>query len=126
MTLTEQVFRKMGWELHIEEELDNDDGHHKKHVWWNTVEGNHHFALWFRAEEAYKHLPPIDSQWEVTAKWLVPFMREKNWLYRVTSLGTFAWHNTPDFPDDGIAHKAEIKDDNIAEAACKTFMEVEL
>jgi len=96
--LKEQVFKKMGW--------NGQDG-----LWVGPL-GKH---------SVLRGLPPIDSQWEVTAKYLVPFMMEKGWDYDIMYAKEFRWCHT-----DHDRLKAEIKDDNIAEAACKAFMEVEL
>ena len=80
--------------------------------------------------ETYKPLPPIDSQWEVTARFLVPFMRQRGFNYCVDG---YSWKLGMRFNWQGQLEgqpyqesDAEIKDDNIAEAACKAFMEVEL
>jgi len=118
MTLTEQVFRKMLW-------TRKEDFNLNKYVWLDP-EGN-----------SYDELPDIDDEWEVTAKWLVAFMRGKECGYAVTpvdDIEVFAWG---DFKSSGVPgmedvfyfnpiKQVEIKDDNIAEAACKAFMEVEL
>lgn len=109
MTLTEQVFRKMGWTHKGKNDIN-----------WGWYDND---FTYYSCDE----LPPIDSQWEVTAKYLVPFMRERGWNYRITSLGTFAWEPLLRiYGEDAVAHKTEIKDDNIAKAACLAFMEVEL
>jgi len=93
--LREQVFRKMGY--------------------WNAD------GLWIDSDDDTSigiELPPIDSQWEVTAKYLVPFMREKGYEYDISGAGSyFGWEEST---------YAEIKNDNIAEAACKAFIEVSL
>jgi len=110
--LTEQVFRKMGWEkitwVKDLSYIDNGDWIHPD------------------KDGRVQELPPIDSQWEVTAKYLVPFMREKGYKYNLESDGYFWWVTKNSrrmwIRDQG----EEIKDDNIAEAACKAFMEVEL
>jgi len=73
----------------------------------------------------FKELPPIDSQWEVCAKYLVPFMREKGYEYNLESDGYFWWITRNNKKMWIRIQGAELKDDNIAEAACKAFMEVE-
>lgn len=101
MTLTEQVFRKMGW-LYADK-------------YWSHPDSD------IYCEDK---VPPISSSWEVCAKWLVPFMGDNGYQYDIWTVAKsikiyyFRWdtQNTP----------TEIKDDNIAEAACKAFMEVEL
>ena len=126
LELREKVFGKMGWELRVQEEVENDDGIHKKHVWWNPITGNHNFALWYEVENASEHLPPVEISWEVCAEYLVAFMRDQNCEWAVSqnpmSIGKdFVWYGCQ-HGDKG----EEIKDDNIALAACKAFMEVEL
>ena len=103
MTLREQVFRKMGY--------------------WNAD------GLWIDSDDDTSigiELPPIDSQWEITAKYLVPFMRDKGFDYQIviwpTNMEVFKFGNLL----KNISYHAIIKDDNIAEAACKAFMKVEL
>lgn len=110
MTLTEQVFRKMGFV-----ELDNGSWLRKY-----SYEGVNYGG------EIFKELPPIDSQWEVTAKYLVPFMIKRKSQYAITPHeGTYHFEWVHSELDTTYGH-AEIKDDNIAKAACKAFMEVSL
>ena len=70
--------------------------------------------------------PPIETTWEVTAQYLVPFMREKGYQYECGDLdGVFSFWWFDEI--NGYGHKkAEIKDDNLALAACEAFMEVEI
>jgi len=119
MTLREQVFRKMGWQLIPE--LSEGTNYFPKGNYW-----------------CGKEWPPIDSQWEVTAKYLVPFMREKKnrnggYTYSIEPyVGLYGENEERHFMqfewchEDFGAYTAKIKDDNIAEAACKAFMEVKL
>jgi len=118
MTLTEQVFRKMGYHT-----MKDDDGN--PYCWLNA-EGRNDIGIIPADDNGWcNRLPPIDSQWEVCAKYLVPFMRERpgkwEWEVFINMLGQkmFIWK---DIQAVGII----IKDDNIAEAACEAFMEVEL
>lgn len=116
MTLIEQVFRKMGY-------IRKDDGHK---IFWS------HPDLAYGENKLFlEPLPLIDSQWEVCAKYLVPFMRERLFDYDITNnpipLKRFRWGDI----EDGVVcwntkWSAEIKDDNIAKAACEAFIEVSL
>lgn len=110
MILDEQVFRKMGWEDHITNYPE--DGCYWKNK--NT-----------REVIASDELPPISSQWEVCAKYLVPFMRERGWSYWIEEFImdiVFKWGNL----ELNTSYFVKIQNDNIAEVACKAFMEVEL
>ena len=109
MTLDEKVFRKMGL---------------LKDLWTDG-------ALWSKGESA-GHLPPISSSWEVCAEYLVPFMREGGWDYTIYSSHfnyksedyspLFIWWRNEGY----VSSEVVIKDDNIAFAACESFMEIKL
>jgi len=106
MILREQVFRKMGWQL----KTYNGIGELKYEAGWYDNDFTY-----------YRELPPIDSQWEVCAKYLAPFMREKDYEYHISKAGDFWWS------DNGASQQfAIVEDDNIAKAACEAFMEVAL
>lgn len=133
MTLTEQVFRKMGAELKIV-----PDRVHPFCNYWAWHLNNKQIAQEYARgkDEKPPHLanslPPISSSWEVCAKWLVPFMEEAgfSWVTRKTlgwaatgsKMKYFVWDNTE---QNTILEFVIVKND-IAEAACKAFMEVEL
>ena len=104
--LNEAVARKMGWEDHITNYPE--DGPY----WKNKITG---------AVIASDELPPISSSWEVCAKFLVAFMRERGYTYYILTTGDFAWRRK-----DHYVVIAEIKDHDLALAACETFMEVKL
>jgi len=58
-----------------------------------------------------------------SAKYLVPFMRKNGWFYSTGSIaGIFAWHKG--YGPEAV--RKDIKDDNLALAACEAFMEMEL
>jgi len=120
MTLREQVFRKMGWKHHTEYLPGCVAGESIKGYWSPPdFDGNNFECCVFQ-------LPPIDEQWEVTAKYLVPFMRL--YEYNISGGDDFNWVLISErkYDEPLSSGYAEIKDDNIAEAACKAFMEVEL
>jgi len=114
MTLCEQVFRKMGWKLEPDERPECDG----ISWWWSADKKDGGY---------FQELPLIDSQWEVTAKYLVAFMREREyyWIVHIKfGVLTFKWmRRSKEYMRD---YEFEIIDDNIAEAACKSFMEVSL
>lgn len=115
-SLDEQVFRKMGWEW-IEPTVD-------------TPVAEPYWAYDGKVQTLdYEGFPPISSVWEVTAKYLVPFMRERGWLYEIRMDGqgniAFAWQDNIDAGATEYIY-AEIKNDDLALAACESFMEVEL
>ena len=118
--LNKKVFKKLGWIYSIF--VDHPAGIFK---WYPPNE--------FDFDKGFKELPPISSTWEDCAKYLVPFMRGKgfNWgteygapmgggPYDGQQLHEFYWHHTGKFVT------VFIENDNIAFAACKAFMEVEL
>ena len=122
--LREQVFRKMGWR---KKPFTLDSGKVIENLYWDIT------ATEFDTEKMYPPLllPPIETSWEVCAKYLVPFMRERGYSWTAT-VYQFSdrlhsdfhfewWHETKT-----TVYESDIKDDNIAEAACKAFMEVEL
>ncbi len=117
MTLREQVFRKMGYKDGDWKE-DDGSGHGRNNTIRGLVspDGEYEFE--------YDDLPELSSQWEVTAKYLVAFIRERGFVYEI-KIPFFYWINR-ELDDNNRWHEAEIKDDNLAEAACKAFMEVEL
>ena len=106
LELREKVFRKMGYER-------KDDGHK---VFWRTDE-----RLFLEP------LPLIETSWEVCAKYLVPFMRDKGWGFYVScdneSENYFNWGRNDKPP---FAVGADIVEYNSALAACKAYLEVEL
>ena len=111
LELREKVFIKIEWEQ-LDAGRDTDD------LWWwkkDKSDGGY-----------FQELPPLEITWEVCAEFLVPFMREKGFDYQIviwpTDMEVFKFGNLL----KNISYHAEIKDDNIALAACKAFMEVEL
>ena len=115
MTLDEQVFRKIGW-------VTND-----------------HDSFWRHPDKEcgtrYGHLlPPIELKWEVTVKYLVPFMKKIKWSRYTIKDNKFTWQMDseimPHWTDADLlidtSHSAEVKDDNIAFAACEAFMKLKL
>ena len=111
MTLDEKVFRKMGWDYCVGKD-------HKPHEpFWVAPDG---------PQAIYKELPPISSVWEVCAKFLVLFMAQKKYYYLIDNnpymfRGKFHWRGPYE-----KSISAEIKNDDLAEAACKSFMEIKL
>lgn len=131
MILTEQVFRKMGYKL--------VKGKGSKYYYWvdaTGLEANFMDNTICDTENgATRKLPPIDSQWEITADYLVPFMQEKGYRYQIepacySSKSPYAIHfqwgkiKSDGLWDTQFGFIAE--DTHIAEAACKSFMEVKL
>ncbi len=117
MTLNERVFRKMGagWKKydHPDEPLDYQ-------CWVLNGETISPYTRHDDERWRARQLPPISSSWEVCAKYLVPFMREKGFWYSIYN--THFW-----WMCENEKHiQAEIIDHKISEAACKAFMEVEL
>ncbi len=127
MTLDEKCFRKMEWKHYkADEAMHSEGGVYNLNPCWRNQHGQNNMS----------ELPPISSSWEVCAKYLVPFMRERGFRYAI-----FACHENrgPDLPEwyncfrwvpemslSGQKHyDMEIKDDNIALAACQSFTEVE-
>ncbi len=126
MTLIEQVFRKMGFSI--------KRGSLSDWYYWIDYDGIEVDLVTgsfdderINEADVIKILPKIDSQWEVTAKYLVPFMRRKGYIYNIPLLNPleFWWVPDKNYEDEKVK-SAKIKDDNIAEAACKAFMDVEL
>jgi len=117
LKLRESVFRKMGWEK----------------VVWSKEKGRHKNGKWVHPDNfiELEALPPIETSWEVCTEYLVSFMDNKGWKYRLED-NKFVWarkelpHYT--YADYGIqfAVTETIKNDNIALAACQAFMEVEI
>lgn len=134
MTLCEQTFRKMGfeWEKVVTYGNSYSEEIHGTGWAWTNDDSKLHDSQ-YRAsgkpdpEPCVTLLPPIDSQWEVTAKYLVPFMRDRGWGLHISinaeSENYFNWGRDDKPP---FAVGANIVDFNIAKAACKSFMEVEL
>jgi len=134
MTLTEQVFRKMGI-LEISEVANGR--------YWK-INGDVIGKIFSKKYmgSAAQSLPSIDSQWEVTAKWLVPFMRERGIDWFISNRKHYSdethcneiFHWQVPLTDEAQLKagydvdwiEAEIIENNIAEAACKAFMEVSL
>ena len=108
MTLREQVARKMGWEQIVWTKglnyIDNGDWIHPDKT------------------ERLEELPNWDESWEVCAKYVVAFMRERELAYGIR-FGIFYWHCLIDGEDKA---KTKIHNDDLAKAACEAFMEVEL
>jgi len=76
-----------------------------------------------------KKLPPIETTWEVAAEYLVPFMRGKGYVMEIREGSLLSWLGTREVVNlDGPPNVfyAEIKNDNLALAACEAFMEVNL
>lgn len=114
MTLDERVFRKMGWEF-IEDTMIpywEYPGMLEKLTMKNVI-GKY-------------DLPKISSNWEICAKWLVPFMQKKGYGYCIPL--TFNAHKTPNgnwFEWESFTNKTKpmnIEDNKIALAACYAFI----
>ena len=75
--------------------------------------------------ETFVELPPIETTWEVTAKYLVPFMLEKGYGYEIDMEPSdgylFYWSSSAQDAASGL-----IINHDHALAACEAFMEVEL
>lgn len=119
MTLTEQVFRKMGAEIKPDYKYKGDGI-----ACWILNDKIISNSVYLDKYSRDLKLPPIDSQWEVCAKYLEKFMQEKprSYSYHINDYCEFLWFDN----NTGKKYKVEIKDDNIAQAACLAFMEVEL
>lgn len=84
-------------------------------------------VLSFREEyEAADRLPKIETDWQETRR-LVEFMRGKRYKYNLESNGWFWWcgwneREKRHTRDSGV----EYQNDNISEAACRSFIEVKL
>ena len=135
MTLDEKVFRKMGaeWEQSPDYYLPAEAYDDKAEYGWcwrineRLISDIHYCGSKTECTPLPLLLPPISSVWEVCAEFLVAFMRGNGYRYRITTLGTFVWEPIIKIKgDDCLAPIAEIKNDNIALAACEAFMEVEL
>ena len=112
--LNTRVFRKMGWKL--EHELV-PEGLIKK-----IIDRTAHLSLWVAPSgEKYEHLLPISSSWEVCAKYLVPFMRERGFKYHISEGEYFWWR---DYKEKSSFR--EVRNHKIALAACEAFLEVTL
>lgn len=142
MTLREQVFRKMGWEPE----------HHRDDLYRWVKDGVRLNSIVATKQEIGDEVmfPPIDEQWEVCAKYLVSFMRERNYRMSVNyreysnrkkDCYEFCWyqlHDTEksemlllyseymDVPRNKMSCEFIGLSKNIAEAACKAFLGVEL
>ena len=116
MTLREQVFRKMGWELF------NWGGY-----WYRWVKDGVPLSKnAFKNECSEEHMfPPIDEQWEVCAKYLVPFMESKGYGIAIDinqdDEDYFYW--THHIEETGVC---VIKKHDIPKAACKAFLEISI
>ena len=126
MTLHEQVFRKIGAEIKPDPEYKGGE----IYCWilnGQVISNSVHL-------EKYRDsltLPPVSSQWEVCAKYLVPFMRERGFDYHIQNFETrlgkyFCWHGQPERSTEFQNRQAKILRNDIAEAACKAFMELKL
>ena len=121
LELREAVFKKIGF---YQEDLYFGALKETYPVW--RKEG------WDR-NDWWQNLPPIETDWQVTAEYLVKYMREKGWDYEIWQYTKkeempkqFCWLQEPD--NNGMRSDTwhEIQNDNIAEAACRAFLEVEL
>ena len=87
-------------------------------------------SLNFHPDEDHRiYLPSIETTWEVCAEYLVPFMMEKDQTYQVSNHYYEGMHfqwGALDMNGYGPITMAEIINDNIALAACKSFLEVDL
>jgi len=121
LELREQVFMKMGAVWIRPDPINRPNS-------YSWVMDNFEISIRLPDEEpAPRILPPIETTWEVTAKYLVPFMRGKGWSWdKQNSFGMtghkewFIWRETKN------PIRAEIINDNIALAACEAFMEVSI
>ena len=126
LVLREKVYRKLGWDVwHSHTNSDDEDYYYwgKDGQRLNDIV----FLIGDHADEVC--LPSIETDWQVTAEYLVKFMREKGWKYYIDSYKvfdkyTFAWQNFNLAPNTDLI--AEIINDNISKAACEAFLEVEL
>lgn len=134
--LAERVFRKMGAE--IKPCLDYKGGK-DIYSWQLNGEAISNSVHLEKYRDSLR-LPPISSSWEVCAKYLVPFMREKEFDYEIQRMvrdggKRFCWGMVKEEYILGytavnyifhLEENVEIKDDKISEAACEAFMEVKL
>lgn len=131
-SLDQRVFEKMGWEYKL--------------LQHPNVPGDLGYGWVLSAGQFFTKLPPISSSWEVCAKFLVGFMRQKGYIFRIqlntknSYMLTYNLEKQDDWimgPKDTMLNiteenpdwweiETEIKDDNIAFAACEAFMEVKL
>lgn len=123
LELREKVFRKMGWEVKFSH---------------NSTEGYEYYR-WIKDGKILNDivfhegdqgdevvLPPIETDWQITAKYLVPFMRdmEAGWYIREKNQwGHFFCWAKVGFQPRGTA---KIIEANIPRAACEAFLEVKL
>ncbi len=108
LELREKVFGKMGW--------TRDD----------------YYGIWIHSssKKFFKKLPPIETTWEETVR-LIKWMRKRGYDYIAHGYDNFSWGKvrtiiSPPYKFMSIFKKVKIIDDNIAFAACKAFLEVEL
>lgn len=126
MTLREQVARRMGWEF-----VFSERGLHRRLDPWgwyrkpfkslvdeDKVRFNFHGST----------LPNWDESWEGCAKYVVPWMRERDFYYVIDgsynhcSEICFDWKKI-----DSDYHRYQVvENDNLALAACQAFTEVEI
>ena len=86
-------------------------------------------------EFALGHLPPFSSDWNVVREYLIPFMRDqKSFIYLIGYRKKDYWHRLDRnqffkwYCMNGHCSKgsAEIIDDDLAPAACKAFLQIDL
>lgn len=112
LELRRSVFEKMGWEL--------NSGKH--FTFWKYPDMP---ELTFENVIYRNNLPKIETDWQVTAQYLVPFMREKGFVYAIEE-SHFIWIYVGCDNSDISPIEIKIIDNNLPLAACKAFMEVEL
>ena len=73
-------------------------------------------------EPVAKLLPPISSQWEVCAKYLVPFMLGEKYVYNIDEGNCFWWLRYKESEERYVRDtNAIIKNHDLALAACEAF-----
>lgn len=114
LELREKVFKRMGWEL----TSLNYFGLHWKYPDMPVLTAGN--VIW------EDELPPIETDWQVTAQYLLPFMRGKGFGYELLENESgikVYFHWMPRHIHSGCS-TSEIINDNIALAACQAFLEV--
>ncbi len=113
LKLREAVFRKMGWKLKADTNINSK--HYSELFWWTPS------GVRYKEDE----LPPIETDWSVTAQFLAAFMRERGFDWEVS---TYPYNEGKYFVWIGkrLDGTADIHNDNISEAACRAFLEVQL
>lgn len=122
LELRQAVFEKMGYEY-----IDMIGGNPYGWFYPKPTDGRYYG----NRHAGFTELPPIETSWEVCAKYLVPWMRERGFGYEIMvyndKLGHyFFWYGQVVNGEFQDRCRAEIQNDNLALAACEAFMEVEI